>query len=160
MSYCVSILPEILLLVMLTSAFGILTFITTKILRQTGLFQKKTAVSMAFLISVAATVGSAQLLLMPNSSPEANHMRSVTVNYSMLPFVTVAGVIVMLQLFVIAAATAPAKTGEVPTEKPDLPVVKSKTPGRPKKKEKPAERPSKEAAKAAGEMAKKVESHS
>lgn len=160
MSYCVSILPEILLLVMLTSAFGILTFITNKILRQTGFFQKKTAVLMAFLISVAATVGSAQLLLMPNSSPEANHMRSVTVNYSMLPFVTVAGVIVMLQLFVIAAATAPAKTGEAPAKKPDLPVVKSKTPGRPKKKGKPAEISSKEPARTAGEVAKKVESHS
>jgi hypothetical protein len=159
MSYCVSILPEILLLVMLTSAFGILTFISTKILRQTGLFQKKTAVSMAFLISVAATVGSAQLLLMPNSSPEANHMRSVTVYYSMLPFVTMAGVIVMLLLFVIAAATAPAKTGEAPGEKSDLPVVKSKTPGRPKK-EKPAEKPSKEATKTAGEVTKKAESHS
>ncbi len=160
MSYCVSILPEILLLVMLTSAFGILTFITNKILRQTGLFQKKTALSMAFLISVAATVGSAQLLLMPNSSPETNHMQSVTVNYSMLPFVTVAGVIVMLQLFVIAAATVPAKTGEAPAEKSDLPIVKSKTPGRPKKKEKTAVKPSKQPAKTVGEMDKKVESHS
>ena len=159
MSYCVSILPEILLLVMLTSAFGILTFITTKILRQTGLFQKKTAVSMAFLISVAATVGSAQLLLMPNSSAEANHIRSVTVNYSMLPFVTVAGVIVMLQLFVIAATTAPAKTGEVPAEEPMPSSEKPQSRGRPKK-EKPAEKPSKEAVKATGEVAKKVESHS
>ena len=159
MSYCVSILPEILLSVMLTSAFGILTFITTKILRQTGLFQKKTAVSMAFLISVAATVGSAQLLLMPNSSPEANHMQNVTVNYSMLPFVTVAGVIVMLQLFVIAAATAPAKTGEVPAEEPMPSSEKPQSRGRPKK-EKPAEKPSKEAAKATGEAAKKAESHS
>ena len=160
MSYCDSIPSGIVLLVMLTSTLVMLTIIITKILRQTGLFQKKTAVSMAFLISVAATVGSAQLLLMPNSNPEANHMQNVTVNYSMLPFVTVAGVIVMLQLFVIAAATAPAKTGEAPAEKPDLPVVKSKTPGRPKKKEKPAEKLSKEPAKTAGEMAKKVESHS
>jgi hypothetical protein len=66
----------------------------------------------------------------------------------------------MLQLFVIAAATAPAKTGKVSVEKSDLEVVKSKTPGRPKKKEKPAEKPSKEATKTTGEVAKKVESHS
>ena len=125
MSYCVSILPEILLLVMLTSAFGILTFITTKILRQTGLFQKKTALSMAFLISIAATVGSAQLLLMPNSSAEANHFRDFTVNCPMLLIMLVAWVIVLCMLLEIEAATAPAKTGEAPAEQSDLAVVKS-----------------------------------
>jgi len=60
----------------------------------------------------------------------------------------------------IEATIAPTKPGEVPAEKSDLGVVKSKAPGRPKKKETLAEKPSREAAKATGEMAKKVESHS
>jgi len=156
MSNYISILPEILLLAMLTSAFGILYLTTVKILRQTGLFQKKTAMVMALLVSVSVVAGSAQLLLVPNSAAEVNHMRNVTVNYSLLPLAIVAGVIVMLELLVIAATTAPDQTDEVPTKEPVRSSAKPRFRGRPRK-EKPVKRQSKEVARPAGEMTKKGE---
>jgi len=151
MGYYISILPEILLAAMLTSAFGIFFLTTLKIFRQTGLFQRKTAIVMALLVSVSAiAAGSAQLLAaVPGNTTGVDYTRSVTVNYSLLPLVTVAGVIVMLQLFVIAATTVPDETDEVSTEKPVDPSTKPKSRGTRKKKE-PAEGQSKEVARTAG----------
>ena len=130
MSYCNSILTEIMLSVVLTLIFGVLAVITTRILRQTGLFQKKTAVPLAIIISVAGAVEVAHMLIIPNSSAEANHIRDFTVNCPMLLIMLVAWVIVLCMLFEIEAATAPAKTGEAPAEQSDLAVVKSKAYGK------------------------------
>jgi len=103
----ISILPEILLLVMMTSAFVITFLAVLKIVKQTGLFHGKTAFVASLLISASAVAGCAQLLIMPNNITEAEHTRNITVNYSLLPALTLTGVIVMLQLFIIAATTGP-----------------------------------------------------
>ncbi len=131
----ISILPEILLLVMMASAF-VITFLTVlKIVKQTGLFHDKTAFVASLLISASAIAGCAQLLIMPNSIAEIEHTRKITVNYSLLPALTLTGAIVMLQLFIIAATTRPDKTNTVASKEPARPTTKPKSPGRPKKKE-------------------------
>ncbi len=131
----ISILPEILLLVMMTSAF-VITFLTVlKIVKQTGLFRGKTAFVASLLISASAIAGGAQLLIMPNSIAEVEHTRNITVNYSLLPALTLTGAIVMLQLFIIAATTRPDETNTVAPKEPARPAKKPKSPGRPKKKE-------------------------
>ena len=131
----ISILPEILLLVMMTSAF-VITFLTVlKIVKQTGLFHGKTAFVASLLISASAIAGCAQLLIMPNNIAEVEHTRNITVNYSLLPALTLTGVIVMLQLFIIAATTGPDETNKVAPKEPAYPATKPKSPGRPKKTE-------------------------
>ncbi len=131
----ISILPEILLLVMMTSAF-VITFLTVlKIVKQTGLFHDKTAFVASLLISASAIAGCAQLLIMPNNIAEVERTRNVTVNYSLLPAMTLTGVIVMLLLFLIAATTGPDETNKVAPKEPTRPAKKPKSPGRPKKKE-------------------------
>ena len=131
----ISILPEILLLVMMTSAFGI-TFLTVlKIVKQAGLFHGKTAFVASLLISASAGAGCVQLLIIPNNIAEVEHTRNITVNYSLLPALTLTGVIVMLQLFIIAATTRPDETNKVAPKEPAYPAIKPKSPGRPKKTE-------------------------
>ncbi len=106
----ISILPEILLLVMMASAF-VITFLTVlKIVKQTGLFHGKTAFVASLLISASAIAGCAQLLIMPNNIAGVEHTRNITVDYSLLPALTLTGAIVMLQLFIIAATTRPDET--------------------------------------------------
>lgn len=131
----ISILPEILLLVMMTSAF-VITFLTVlKIVKQTGLFHGKTAFVASLLISASAIAGCAQLLIMPNNIAEVEHTRNITVNYSLLPALTLTWVIVILQLFIIAATTRPDETNTVAPKEPAHPATKPKLPGRPKKTE-------------------------
>ena len=131
----ISILPEILLLVMMASAF-VITFLTVlKIVKQTGLFHGKTAFVASLLISASAIAGCAQLLIMPNNIAEVEHTRNITVNYSLLPALTLTGVIVMLQLFIIAATTRPDETNRVAPKEPARSATKPKSPGRPKKAE-------------------------
>ncbi len=131
----ISILPEILLLVMMASAF-VITFLTVlKIVKQTGLFHGKTAFFASLLISASAVAGCAQLLIMPNNIAEVEHTRNITVNYSLLPALTLTGAIVMLQLFIIAATTRPDEANTVAPKEPARPAKKPKSPGRPKKKE-------------------------
>lgn len=139
----ISILPEILLLVMMASAF-VITFLTVlKIVKQTGLFHGKTAFVASLLISASAIAGCAQLLIMPNNIAEVEHARNITVNYSLLPALTLTGAIVMLQLFIIAATTRPDETNTVAPKEPARPAKKTKSLGRPKK-EKAAKKESKE----------------
>jgi hypothetical protein len=143
-----TILPEILLAVMLASAFGILFLTVLKIVRKTGLFQGKTAIVFSLLISTSAIAACAQLLVMPNNI--AGVERNIALNYSLLPAMTLAGLIVILELFVIAATPAPSKEDEVPAKKPEHPSTKPpKSPGRPKK-EKAADKESKEVSKPVG----------
>jgi len=131
----ISILPEILLLVMMTSAFGITFLIILKIVKQAGLFHGKTAFVASLLISASAVAGCVQLLIMPNNIVEVEHTRNITVNYSLLPVLTLTGVIVTLQLFIIAATTRPDETNKVAPKEPEYPAIKPKSPGRPKKTE-------------------------
>ena len=113
-----------------------LTFLTVlKIVKQTGLFRGKTACVGSLLISASAVAGCAQLLIMPNNIANVEHARNITVNYSLLPALTLTGAIVMLQLFIIAATTRPDETNTVAPKEPARPAKKPKSPGRPKKKE-------------------------
>lgn len=72
---------------------------------------------------------------MPNNIAGVEHTRSITVNYSLLPALTLTGAMVMLQLFIIAATTRPDETNTVAPKEPARPAKKPKSPGRPKKKE-------------------------
>ena len=130
----ISILPEILLLVMMTSAF-VITFLTIlKIVKQAGLFRGKTAFVASLLISASAIAGCVQLLIMPNCIAEVEYTRNITVNYSLLPALILTGGIAMLLLFIIAATTKPDETNTVAPKEPGHPATKSESPGRPKKK--------------------------
>jgi len=139
MKELISILPEILLLTMLTSAFAILCLTLHKVFEQMQLFRGKLAVLMAALISVLAVVGTALLLLFPSSSTaaESDNARTISLNYSLLSVIALAATVILLQLFVIVAATAPAKTDEGLAKEP----TKPKSHGRPKNEEAEAPMP-------------------
>jgi hypothetical protein len=96
-------LPEILLSVMLGSAFVVLCLTLKKVFEQMGLFRDKWALLTAALTLVLAVAGAALLLLLPSSAAETRHVRSISVNYSLWPALAVAGTVILLQLFIIAA---------------------------------------------------------
>jgi len=131
MKELISILPEILLLIILTSAFAILCLMLHKVFEQMLLFRGKLTILMAALIAALAVTGAAMLLVVPNNATEPRHTRIISVNYYLLPAVAVAGTVVLLQLFVIAATTTPHKTDEGSAKEP----AKPKYRGRPKKEE-------------------------
>ena len=111
-------LPEILLSVMLGSAFAVLCLTLQKVFEQMGLFRDKWALLMAALTSVLAVAGAALLLLLPSSAAETRHIRSISVNYSLLPALAVAGTVILLQLFIVATTTRCDKAAEGPDKQP------------------------------------------
>ena len=127
-----------------------------KAIENVDLFRGKRATVAAFLISCTAIAGTAAMLLAPNSAAESEYTRNVAVNYSLLPYVALAGTVILLELLVIAVRTSPDTGVEIPSKKPVHPSVAPKSPGRPKK-EKPVKGQPKEVAKAAGETTKKGE---
>lgn len=141
-------LPEILLLTMLMAAFAIVCLTLHKVFEQMELFRGKLAVLMAGLVSALAIAGTAMLLVVPSRTAETGDTRNISVNYSLLPVVTLAGTVILLQLFVVAAASARDGADEPSTKEPaGRPAPELR--GRPKKKE-PAEAHSKAAARTAG----------
>jgi hypothetical protein len=142
-------IPQILLLVALLSAGTILFLVVRKVIEQMDIFRGRWASVTAFSISCLIVASIAMLLMVPSSAAENGYMRQIRVNFSLLPGVAVAGTIILLQLFVIAAATAPNKTNEVPVRETVHKSAQPKSPGRPKK-EKPAKKESKEVAKPVG----------
>jgi len=154
MSHYVSV-PEMLLLVVLLSTFGIFFLVIRKVIENVDLFKGKRATMAAFLISCTAVVGAAAMLLAPNSPAEGEHMRKVAVNYSLLPYAALSGAVILLELLVIAVRISP-DTEKNTSENPVQPSVKPKTIRKPKK-EKTVKGPSKEATKPSGESVKKDE---
>ena len=143
-----SSIPEILLLVALLSAGTIQFLVVRKVIEQMDIFRGRRAGVTAFSIACLIAVSIAMLLLVPSSTAEDGSTRQIRVNSSLLPGVAVAGAIILLQLFVIAAATTPSKTDEVPVRE------SARNPARPKSlrrpnKEKAAEKESKEVARTA-----------
>ncbi len=134
MSDYVSI-PEILLSIALLSSGAILFLVIRKVIEQLDIFRGRRASVMAFSISCLIVASIAMLLMVPSSIVENGYERQ-RVNFSLLPGVAVAVTIILLQLFVMAATTAPNKTNEVPARKSAQNPAKPKPPGRPKK-EKP-----------------------
>jgi hypothetical protein len=150
MSNYISILPEILLAVTLVSAFGILFLTILKIVRQTELFQGRTAMFFSLLISASAITGCAQLLVMPNNIVGVEPERNIALNYSLLPAIIPTGLIVILGLFAFVITTAPSNKDEIPAKKPAHSSMKPpKSPRRPRE-EKSATKESKESPKPAG----------
>ena len=150
MSNYISILPEILLAVMLASAFGILFLTILKIVRQTELFQGTTAMVFSLLISASAITGSAQLLVMPNNIVGVEPERHIALNYSLLPAMILAGLIGILGLFAILVTTGPSSKDETPAKKSVHSSMKPpKSPRRPREEKSP-DKESKEAPKPAG----------
>lgn len=145
MSNYIPIFPEILLAVILASVIGILFLTVSKIVSQTSLFQGKTAIVFSLLISVSVTAVCAQLLVLPSNVAGAEHQQNVTLNYSLLPAMILGGLVVMLELFVIAAITAsPNNKDEILAKKPVH--LSTKTPKSPRRqKQKSAEQELKEA---------------
>jgi len=138
MSNYISILPEVLLAVMLASAFGILFLTVLKIVRQTRFFQGKIAIVFSLLISASAIAGCAQLLVMPNNIMGVEAGKNIALNYSLLPAMILAGLIVILELFVIVVTTAPSNEDEIPAKNFIHPSMKpSKSLIRPKKQKSP-----------------------
>jgi len=141
MKTLITILPEILLLTMLTSAFAILCLTLHKIFEQMQLFRGKLAVLMAGLVSVLAMATAAMLLIVPNNATETGRPRSISVNYSLLWALAVSGTVVLLQLFVIVATTPPAKTDEGLLKESANQPREPKSRGRRKKEETEAQLP-------------------
>ena len=127
-------IPQILLLVALLSSGTMLFLVSRKVIEQMDIFRGRRASVMAFSISCLIVASIAMLLMVPSSTVENGYGRQ-RVNFSLLPGVAVAATIILLQLFVIAAATAPNKTKEVPARKSAQNPAKPKSPGRPKKAE-------------------------
>jgi hypothetical protein len=150
MSNYISILPEILLAVMLAAAFGILFLTVLKIVRQTRLFQGKTAVVLSMLISASAIEGCAQLLVIPNNIMGVEAGKNIAFNYSMLLVIIPVGLIVILELFVIVVATAPNNKDEIPAKKPVHSSMKPPKSVRRPKKEKSPDKEFKETPKSVG----------
>lgn len=141
-----SSVPEILLLVALLSAGTIQFLVVRKVIEQVDIFRGKWASITAFSIACLTAATIAILLLVPSSTAEDGSTRQIRVNSSLLPGVAVAGAIILLQLFVIAAATKPSKTDEVPARESAHNPARPKLPKKPKK-EKASEKESKEVAK-------------
>ena len=139
-----------LIIVALLSAGTMLFLVSRKVIEQMDIFRERRASVMAFSISCLIVASIAMLLMVPSSTVENGYERQ-KVNFSLLPGVAVAATLIMLQLFVIAAATAPNKTKEVPARKSAQNPAKPKSPGR-SKKGKPAGKESKEVANPVGSM--------
>lgn len=152
-------IPEVLLLVVLLSAFGIFFLVIRKVIENVDLFKGKRATLAAFLISCTAVAGAAAMLLAPNSAAESEHMRKVAVNYSLLPYAALSGVVTLLELLVIAVRISPDMEEKDSPENPVQPSVKPKT-IRKSKKEKTVKGPSKETTKPISESVKKDEAFS
>ena len=158
MSHHVSI-PEMLLLIVLLSAFGIFFLVIRKVIENVDLFKGKRATVAAFLIACTAVAGAAAMLLAPNSPAESEHMRKVAVNYSLLPYAALSGAVILLELLVIAVRISTDTEEKDSPENRVQPSVKPKAFRKPKK-EKTVKGPSKEAAKPVGESVKKDEAFS
>jgi len=125
---------------MMMLAFGLLSLLVLRIVKSTKLFEGITAVVASLLIAAIAITACALLLLIPNNPPEAEHMQNIRVNFSLLPLMIFAGLMLMLQLFITAAVIVPDKSEKVLTTETALPTTKSKsTAGRPKKDAKGSE---------------------
>lgn len=136
MNALVFYLPEILLVAMMASAYGLLSLTLFQIVKLTRLFQGKMAVVGSLLMAASAITACALLLLMPNSVTEPEHMRNHSVDFSLLPVLISEGFIVMLMLFIIAAPAGPDRSDKLAPREPARPATNAKLPGRPKK-EKP-----------------------
>jgi len=148
MKELISILPELMLLLMLASVFGITFLITAEIINRVTLLKGKSRVIMASLISVFATVGTVLVLLMDSVTvPEG--ARRVAVNYSLLPGVFIGGVIILLELLVLEAAPLSDTKSKVSGKEREQSSMKSKPFGRPKNRG-PAGTKAKQAAGKAG----------
>jgi hypothetical protein len=111
-------LPEILLSVMLGSVFAVLCLTLKKVFEQMELYEGKWALLLAALTSILAVTGAALLLLLPSSAAETRHVRSISVNYSLWPALAVAGTVILLQLFIVAATPWEDKAAEGPDKQP------------------------------------------
>ena len=162
--YIMPVLKELPLVATLASILAILVATILRVIKRAEFFHGKTAVLVAVSLSVLFLIALSQFLVEP---PDAYHTPgsgsgvNAATRYFLLPGVAlgIAAAVLLSQVLLLASRKPPGEKSEPLAEKSDLAVVKSKTPGRPKK-EKPAEKPSKETTKATGEMAKKAEGHS
>ena len=129
-----SSIPEILLVGALLSAGAILFLVSRKVIEQLGIFRGKQAVVTAISISWLIVASIAILLLVPSRTVENEHDQ-LRMNFSLLPGVAVAGTIILLQLFVIVAATQPKYPEKIPARESVQKPAKLKLPERPKKAE-------------------------
>jgi hypothetical protein len=153
-----TIVRGLMLSVTLASIFAIFLVTILKVIKRAGFFHRKTAVVVSTAISILFLVALSQFLVGQGGADDTAGPNSGF----LLPAVAlgIAAAVLLSQVLLLANRMPPDEKPEPLAKKPDLAIVKSNSPGRPKKKEKPAEKPSKEAAKTTGEVAKKVESHS
>ncbi len=154
------LLPGIMSVLSLAAILIVLLFTILRLLRAASFFQGKIAVIMAMCISILFIVGMSQLLVVPGGMPniaEANPGASVAVNYLLLPCLAlaVAAAVVLSQVLLLASRIPPSEelsAGDRETDgkESECSLAKAKSPGRPKKMDKPAEKESKEVTKPVG----------
>ena len=164
-NYIMSILKEVPLVATFASIFAILVATILKVIKRAEFFYGKTAVLVAVSLSVLFLVALSLFLVVPleaHHTPGSDSAINAKTRYFLLPGLAlgVAAAVVLSQVLLLANRMPPDKKPEPLTKKSDLIVVKSNSPGRPKRKEKPAKKALKKATKTTGEMVKKVESHS
>jgi uncharacterized membrane protein YozB (DUF420 family) len=141
-----------ILAVTLGSIFAIVLVTMLKVIERAGFFHRKTAVLVAVSLSILFLVALSQFLVGPwdayHTAGSDSGINGVA-RYFLLPGVAlgVAAAVLLSQVLLLASKTLPEERPELFAKKPDHSVVKSNSPGRPKK-EKAAEKGSKEVGKA------------
>jgi len=136
----ISIIRALMMLVALASIFTVLVVTILKLIRRAGFFQGKTAVIMAVSLAVLFLVALFQSLAVPGEAyyptGSGSEVNAATDFFSLRSIaLAVAVAVVLSQAMLLASRILPSEEPEPLAKKPERPVVKPKSPGRPKKKE-------------------------
>lgn len=134
MDHHMTIVRVLTLSVTLASIFTVLVVTVLKVIRQAAFYGGKTALLISGALSVLFLVALSEYLVGPSGAYHTAVSDSVVkaASHSLLPGVAlgVAAAVLLSQVLLLASKTSP-------DEKPDRPVVKLKSPGRPKKEKAP-----------------------
>jgi uncharacterized membrane protein len=138
MKECITLLPEVMVLLTVASIFVILFVTVLKILKAVSFFQGKTTVVMTLSICVLCIIGLS--LAVPTATHNtAAGSRNVdgTLCYLLLPYVAmaVAAAVILSQVLLLASRVSPGERGGSSAEKSENMAATTKPRGRPKKKE-------------------------
>jgi hypothetical protein len=158
MDYYLTIVRGLTLLVTLASIFAISVVTILRVMKQAEFLSGRSRALVAVSLSVLFLVALSQFLV---GSGDAYHTAgsstvvSSATRYFLLPGVAlgVAAAVLLSQVLLLASRTPATEQPETPAKKPERGLVKAKSPGRPKKKDKPVEKPSKEGVSTAGGVA-------
>ena len=139
MSNYMTIVRGLMLSVTLASIFAILVVMILAILRQAAFFSRRSQALVAVSISILFLVAFSYFLVgsgdVYRTTGYENEVKAA--GHSLLPGVAlgIAAAVVLSQVMLLASQTSPEEKPELLAKKPESPVVKAKSPGRPKKAE-------------------------